>query len=305
MRHLFACLLALSVLTPGIAQTTKKTDHKPAISRTQPSAAPASAAPALPSEGTVNAFMTHMFGYDPNIKWQIASIKPSAAPGIAEVTVLLSNPQGQQATRLFITPDGEHALVGDMVPFGADPFATNQQLLQKASGPAQGPANAALTIVEFGDLQCPSCKAAQPTVEKLMSEVPNTRLVFVQFPLAQIHNWAMKASEWGMCVAEQSNETYFKFMKNVYQDQEQITAENADPKLKAAATAAGVNADAVSACAMLPATKAKVEQSMELGKALDVTGTPTLFLNGRKVANVNGMPYEILKSVAEFQATHK
>ncbi len=306
MRQFSATLLLLLLLPVTVAQTTKKTDHHPATSKTEAKpGTTATDAANLPSQATVNAFLQHMFGYDTEIKWQVTAIKPSPAAGMAEIDVVLSNPQGQQSQKLFLTPDQRFAFAGDMIPFGADPFAANQVLLQKANGPVQGPTNAALSIVEFGDLQCPSCKAAQPTIEKLLADVPNARLVFEQFPLTQIHNWAMKASEYGTCVAQQNNDAYFKFMKDVYQQQEQITAENADEKLRAAATAAGANADAAAACAKLPAPAARIQQSLELGKALDVTGTPTLFLNGRKVANVNQLPYDLLKSIAEYQAKQR
>ena len=45
-----------------------------------------------------------------------------------------------------------------------------------------------------------------------------------------------------------------------------------------------------------------MEQSIALGKSVDVNGTPTLFINGRKVGNVTGLPYEVLKQLAEFGA---
>jgi protein-disulfide isomerase len=308
MRRALACLLTLILLMGAgfvlLAQTTKKTDDKPAVQKTEARPAVPST---LPSPATVNAFLEHMFGYDPSIRWQVAEIKASAAAGLAEVDVVLSNPQGQQLTKLYVNADGKFALIGDLIPFGADPFAAARNELQAAAhGPSQGPAGALLTIVEFGDLQCPSCKAAQPTIEKLTQDLPSTRLIFQPFPLP-MHNWALKAADYGECVTKQSNEAFFKFMKAVYQKQEDITLENADEQLKAAATSAGVNAEAVAACAVLPATEARVKQSVALGTnpAIEVTGTPTLFLNGRKIANVNGMPYEILKAIAQYQATHK
>jgi protein-disulfide isomerase len=319
MRHLFACLFAVLLFTGALgAQTSKTTDHKPPQQKTEAPAAPSAAQGALPTAATVNGFLSHMFGHDASIKWQIAQIKPASATGLAEVDVVLSNPQGQQMTKLFVTADGKHAVVGELVPFGADPFAADRARLQaEARGPAEGPADAALTIVEFGDLQCPSCKAAQPTVDKLVADT-NARLVFQPFPLTQIHKWAMKASLYGECVAQQGSEAYFKFMKNVYQNQEQITADagageslaadaaaKVDAALKLAATTAGANAEAAAACAARPETEARVRQSMALGVALDVTGTPTLFLNGRKVSNVNGVPYEVLKGIAQYLASHK
>ncbi len=298
MRRLF-CVCLIAVLPAFLAaQTTTTIDHRPAVQKTEAPAA------GVPTPQVVNDFMAHMFGYDPNIKFQVAQIKP-ATQGLTEVNVLVSSQDGQQQQvfKLYVTSDGSHAVVGDLIPFGADPFAAAQRELQAAKGPSQGPANAALTIVEFGDLQCPVCKAAQPTIEKLLSEMPNARLVFQQFPLP-MHNWAMKAAKYGECVARQNNDAFFKFMKDVYAKQDQITLSNSDEQLKASAAAAGLSGDSVAACAALPAIEARVKQSIALGNQVDVTGTPTLFLNGRKIANVTGMPYEVLKNIAEYQAAH-
>jgi hypothetical protein len=76
----------------------------------------------LPSEATVDAFLHEQFGYQSDMTWKIASIKPSAIAGLAEVTVILANGQGQQSTKFYVGSDGQHALVGDIIPFGAKPF---------------------------------------------------------------------------------------------------------------------------------------------------------------------------------------
>ncbi len=259
----------------------------------------------LPSEQTVSDFLRHTFGYEPNLKFKVAEIKPAADPSLAEVTVVLNTPEGQQVMKLFITPNQKYALNGDFVPFGADPYAPARETLKQANGPARGPANAALTIVEFGDLQCPACKRAQPTIEKLLQDVPNVRLIFQQFPLTQIHKWAMTAAKYGLCVAKQGNDAYFKFIDTVYDNQDalqQQTEEQVAPKLKEYAGDAGVNADQVQQCTSDPAIAADINKSLALGRELDINGTPTLFIGGRKIGNVAGIPYETLRAITEFQA---
>jgi protein-disulfide isomerase len=289
-------ILALAI--SAFAQTTGK--------KTTPAAqAPAAKASNLPSEQTVNEFLRHTFGYEPNLKYKVAEIKPAADPSMSEVTVVLNTPEGQQVLKLFVTPDQQHALSGEFVPFAADPYAAARQALQKANGPARGPANAAVTIVEFGDLQCPACKRAQPTIDKLMSEVPNAKLVFQQFPLTQVHKWAMTAAKYGLCVAKQNNDAYFKFVDTVYQHQDELqqqTEEQVTPKLKEYAGEAGVNADQVQQCTSDPAIGVKINDSVQLGQEMEVTGTPTLFVGGRKIGNVAGIPYETLKAITLFQA---
>src|SRR5436305_3420357 len=80
---------------------------------------PAPAAGRQISKDEVNSFMQQTFGWNPDLKWQVANIGPSEAPGITEADVSVTTPQGQQPLVLFITPDGRYAINGDLVPFGA------------------------------------------------------------------------------------------------------------------------------------------------------------------------------------------
>ncbi len=285
-------LLFLSALVG--AQTTK------APAKAEPAAAKPVAGASLPSTDAVNEFMRHMLGWDPNTKWQVGSIKMTES-GLVEALVGISTAQGQQTLRLFITPDGQHAINGDLVPFAADPFARARDLLSKGNGAAHGPADAALTIVEFGDLQCPSCKAAQPLVEKILAENPNARFIFQNYPLP-MHNWAMKAAYWADCAARQNADAFWKWVPSVYAQQADITLETVDQKLGTLLATAGGDVRVVEACVAQPDTKARVEASMRLGDSVEVGGTPTLFFNGRKIANVSATPYEVLDKIIKFQA---
>lgn len=255
----------------------------------------------LPSEAEVNAFLQQTFGYDPQLTWKITGIKPAEAEGLAEVNVLISGPQGQGEQKFFVTEDGKHAVVGDIIPFGPHPFDRDRQILEKkANGPARGPASAPVTIVEFSDLQCPHCKEAAPTVEKLLSENQNIRFILQSFPLP-MHNWAMKAAEYADCVGQASNDAFWKFVSSVYDAQSEITAENADQKLTDLAEKAGVNGGDIASCAAKPETESHVQASINLGKSLNVNATPTLFINGRPVG-VNGNNYDVLKQIVDFAA---
>src|SRR4029077_16662677 len=60
----------------------------------------------------------------------------------------------------------------------------------------QGPANALLTLVEYGDYQCPYCGAAYPVIKKIQNTLgKKLRFVFRNFPLTQAHPYAMVAAE--------------------------------------------------------------------------------------------------------------
>lgn len=276
--------------------------QKSATTAAKPAAAKASSEPALPSEETVNGFMKATFGYNSSLTWKIADIRPSKAQGLAEVTVLISAPQGQQQQVFYVTPDGKHALVGQVIPFGVHPFeSVRKELALKAKGPSRGPADAPVTIVEFGDLQCPHCKAAQPTIEKLMADEPNVKLVFQNLPLPN-HDWAMKAAAYDDCVGQKSKDAFWKFIASVYESQSDITASGADEKLTALADKAGVSGSEIAACAAKDETIGRVQASIALAKSVDVNATPTLFVNGRSISDLNQLPYEILKGLVEFAA---
>jgi protein-disulfide isomerase len=279
--------------------------QKPAAKTKSAPAAKATAdSTRLPSEAEVDAFMKATFGYDPQLTWKIVSIKPSDAQGLAEVTVEISGPQGQGGQKFFVSQDGKHAVVGEIIPFGAHPFEQTRRILEKkVTGPARGPANAPVLIVEFSDLQCPHCKEANPTIERLLNEDPNVRFVSQNFPLPS-HNWAMKAAQYADCVGRASNDAYWKFVESVYSAQSEITADNADQKLTDLADKAGVKGSEIATCAAQPETQSRVQASIELGKSVDVASTPTLFINGRPVG-VSGNSYDALKQIVDFAAKPK
>jgi protein-disulfide isomerase len=289
-------LLLIASLTSAQTTPAKSTSAKPA----EKTATTGSVN--LPSESTVDSFLHQQFGYEKDLTWKISSIKPSPIPGLAEVNVVLASPQGQQATRFFVSPDGQHALVGEIIPFGARPFEPAKQLLEKGiTGPERGPKDAPVTIVEFGDLQCPACKAAQPTIEAMVGAEPNARFVFQNFPL-EMHNWAAKGAAYADCVGRASNEAFWKFISKTYETQSDITAENADEKLTAIADGAGVKGADIAACAAKPETKARVDASVALGKSADVNGTPTVFVNGRRISSFDSRMSDVYKSLVEFAA---
>ncbi|HWO27188.1 MAG TPA: DsbA family protein [Candidatus Acidoferrum sp.] len=289
-------MLLVLVLTCGVGAAQSSANANPADK------VATSSVVNLPSEATVDSFMQQTFGYEPNVTWKVSSIKPAPVPGLAQIDVVLASPQGQQSSRFYVTADGEHAVVGDIIPFGAKPFDHTRKTLEKGiSGPSRGPKDAAVMVVEFGDLQCPACKAAQPAIEALIAAEPNTRFVFQNFPL-EMHNWAAKGAAYADCVAQASNDAFWKFIAKTYETQADITAENADQKLTALADGAGLKGADVAACANTPVTKAHVDASLALGKSVNVNGTPTLFVNGRSIGNISQVPAETLKGLVDFAA---
>jgi protein-disulfide isomerase len=262
---------------------------------------------AAPTVDTVNSFLKALWGYDSNRIWRVEAIQKTGAPGVSKVVVFLSDktPNAKvQSAAFFVTPDGNHAVTGDaVVPFGATPFADIRKLLQSgADGPARGSASKDLLLVEFADLQCPHCKDAQETMDKLVKDFPNARVVYQSFPLVDIHPFAFKAAAYGVCVAKQKNDAFFPFSAAVFANQAALTAETGDQTLKSAVTAAGLDPAAIEACSQTQATKDAVNASLKLGETAGVTETPMLAVNGHLLP-VTSIPYETLKTIISYQAS--
>ena len=290
----------------------------------QTPAAPAPQAPAAPKPQTfppvdlknftadspttveVDAFLKAIWGYDENRSWKVAAILKTPAPGVAKVVVFVAE-AGQagapKTTVFFTTPDGKHAIADQVIDFGVKPFAANRKLLQdRAHGAAQGAQSTDLLLVEFADLQCPHCRDAQETMAKLATDFPQARIVYENFPIAEIHPFAFRAAAEGECVRKAKGDAaFFTYAQAVYSHQEALTAESAGATLAAAVTAAGGDPKAAAACAETPAARQDVEASIQVGKDVGVDSTPLLFVNGHGLP-VTSLPYETLKKIIAFQA---
>jgi len=260
----------------------------------------------LPTTATVNAFLKQLWGYDINRIWSVGAILKTQAPGVSRVVVYVTE-RGEnakvQGTSFFTTPDGKHAISGgDIINFGPTPFAETRKLLQeRADGPSRGAASKDLELVEFIDLQCPHCKEQQSTIDSLLKDFPNARIVTQNFPLVDIHPSAYKAAAYGVCVAKKSNSAFFVFMQAVFDTQDSLTPDGTDAALGAAVTKAGLDPAAIATCADSASTKATVDAQMQLGNDINVNQTPMLSVNGRLVP-LGGISYDVLKQIINYQA---
>jgi protein-disulfide isomerase len=267
---------------------------------------PANFSATTPTKETVEAFLRASWGYDDNRIFQVQAIQTTAVQGISRVTVLVEEKgtqQTQPSALTFLTlSDGKHLIANDeILPFGAHPFDNYRDILEReAKGPSRGPAGATLQLVEFSDYECPHCKEAQPTVDRLLKDYPQARFVSQVFPLRNIHSEAEKAAETAVCVAKiGGNDAFFKYTDAVYANQAQLTPEGSAEALASAVKTAGVDDAKVKACVAEPSTKASVDASLQLGQEVGVNSTPSLFVNGRMLP-LAGIPYDQLKKIIDY-----
>lgn len=165
-------------------------------------------------------------------------------------------------------------------------FPQNRRIQFDTEGPYKGKKDAKVTIVEFSDFECPSCRAVHPVLEALVNKYPNdVRLVFLNFPLSQ-HPFAKKAAVAGVWAAEQGR--FWPFADVVFQNQSRLE----EMGLEALATQAGLDAKAMTAALKAnPKYEEKVEKDKAQGEAARIGGTPSLFINGRQLVLPPSMEY--------------
>ena len=262
---------------------------------------------ASPTGAEAEAYLHAVLGYDIDRIWRVEAIQTTAAQGVSKVTALVSErkPNAKVSRAIFyVLPDGKHLLAegAGVLPFAADPYADMRKLLAaRANGPSMGAVAKELEFVEFTDLQCPHCKEAEPTMKRLAADYPNAHIVIQNYPIADLHPFAVRAAAYGLCVAKSNDKAYFVFASAVYETQAALTDATGVQTLKDAATKAGADPVAIATCAATPETKAAVDASIQLAKDAGVDQTPTLYVNGRALP-VGGVPYETLKQVIDFQA---
>lgn len=271
-----------------------------------PPANPRNFTASTPTKAEIDAFLHASWGYDPNRIWQVQAILKTPAQGVNKVVILVADkgkPKEQVSSLTFFSlPDGRHILAGDVLPFGPKPFEESREILRQANGPSRGAASTDLNMVEFADFECPHCKEAQSTMERLVTDYPNAHFVFENFPLVAIHSEAFKAAAYGVCVAQElGNPAFFKFADAVFDAQDGLTPASSDATLKAAVTKVGGDAEKAAACSATQATKDAVGAQMQLAEKVGVNQTPMLFVNGRGLP-VGAVPYDTLRSMIDFQA---
>ena len=149
--------------------------------------------------------------------------------------------------------------------------------LQPQSGPSLGPPEARVTIVEFSDFECPFCRKLQPVLRKVLERWPNeVRRVYKHFPLDR-HRHAFGASKAAVCADKQGR--FWEFHDALYREGQDMSPQG----VASVAKALGLELGPFEACLRDERTGAAVQADRSLAGRAGVRGTPTLFVNGRRL----------------------
>jgi protein-disulfide isomerase len=146
--------------------------------------------------------------------------------------------------------------------------------------PARGAEFGKVTIVEFADYQCPFCQQAEGLVKQVLDTYPkDARLVYKQFPLTSIHPQAMSAAKAALAAGRQGK--YWEMHQLLFDNQRQLGPD----KYLEFAEKLQLDAMQFQKDMESPEVLSQINRELQEGKAADVSGTPTIFVNGKRLMN--------------------
>lgn len=233
----------------------------------------------------MEAYLRHLLAIGPEVQVSIGDPKPSPLPNVKEVDVHLSLGANSQDETFYVTNDGKKIVRGFVYDVNQNPFQADLDKLKTNAAPSFGPSTAPVTLVLFSDFQCPECKEEAKTLrDNVPSKFPKeVRVVMKDFPLEAIHPWAKAAAIAGRCVYHQSNDAFWKYYDWIYEHQSEITPDNLKDKVLEWAKSANLDTLQVGRCLDTKATEPEVDQEIAEAKALRIQGTPTSFVDGRRL----------------------
>jgi protein-disulfide isomerase len=187
-------------------------------------------------------------------------------------------------------------------------FDVSQDFMSKIDvqgRPVRGNAAAKVTIINFDDFQCPFCSRMHATLfpDLLQKYGSLVKIIYKDYPLVEIHPWALHAAVAANCLAAQNNDAYWEFADYVHEKQRQVSGQNlaeATTNLdRIAADMAGkrhLDTQKLNGC-VTANDETAVRASMAEADKLGVDSTPTMFINGEKISGA--VPPDAMRAILD------
>jgi protein-disulfide isomerase len=241
-------------------------------------------------DDTINQRVVEYFGKavtNPGVTFKVTKIEPGEMPGWRRGNLEATLGDQKQDIPFYVSDDGRYLFRGEAIDLTVDPFVALMKKIKLDGAPTRGPSDAKVTVVEYSDFQCPYCGHAWELFEKDVypQYKDKVRFVFKQMPLTQIHPWAEDAAVASACALEQGNDQFWKVYDGLFAQQAQITKENLPAKVEEIATAGGLDVPRLKECLASRKTIDAVKADQSEAATVGVNGTPTFFINGRRIQN--------------------
>lgn len=217
----------------------------------------------------------------------------SEIPGYDTVSVMIEGTDAKpKEYKFLLSKDRNTMLRVTKFDLNKDPFAEVMSKIDVKGRPTRGAKAAKVVVVNFDDFECPYCSRMHQTLFPEIFKEYGDRVTFIykDYPLTEIHPWAIHAAVDANCLADQNGDAYWDFADTIHANKQQVDAEKTS----------GARFEAIDKMALLQGQKHNVDQaklqtclkaqnedavraSMKEADGLGVNATPTLFVNGRKI----------------------
>jgi protein-disulfide isomerase len=228
----------------------------------------------------------------PSVKVTISAPHSSDFPNYDALTVTFDDQGRKQNYDFLLSTDQKTLMRLTKMNLAEDPYAELMKKIDVKGRPVRGNPNAKVVVINYDDFQCPYCSHAHQTLFPQIYKEYSDKVAFIykDFPLSEIHPWAIHAAVNANCLAAQNADAYWDFADYIHAHRDVVNSEKGLDKQFAAldnialTEAAKFNVDSkkIQSCVKTQDDHA-VKASMKEGESLDVTGTPTMFINGQLV----------------------
>ena len=206
---------------------------------------------------------------------------------------------GTKQEKLYQALVEENVKAAGGSPQAAAPGVEQKFDVQAGNAPAKGAKTAPVTIIEFSDFQCPYCGRAQSTLKQVLDRYPGkVRLVWKNQPLS-FHPNAMPAAEAAMAAYEQGNDKFWAMHDRLFTKQQELSPAYYEQVAKEI----GLDVAKWKVSVESHSGQALIQADMSAGSAVGANGTPTFFINGKRL--VGAMPFESFKQVIDEELSSR
>ena len=232
------------------------------------------------------------YSLPPDVKVSVGAPHASDIANYDALTVTFDSGSKKQDYEFLVSKDRKTLMRVTRMDLTKDPYLETMKKISVEGRPTRGNKDAKVVVVNYDDFECPFCSRMHETLFPVLFKEYGDRVLFIykDYPLEEIHPWAVHAAVDANCLAAQNTDAFWDFADYVHANQRLINAEKAKDRETAAvdkvATLQGQrhNVDDAKLQACIKAQDEKpVRASMKEGDALGVNATPTLFVNGQKL----------------------
>lgn len=257
-----------------------------------PPAQPAGAQLPLDVAKMVDRHVRAHYSLPPDVKVLMGPLHASEFPNYDELTIVFDSGEKKQAYAFLLSHDHKTLIRISKMDLSTDPYAQIMKKIDIAGRPTRGNKDAKVVVVNYDDFECPFCSRLHATLFPEIFKEYGDRVLFIykDYPLEEIHPWAVHAAVDANCLGGQSSEAYWDFADYVHGNQRAINALKArdeqNAELDKLASLNGqshkLDGSKLQACIKAQDEKA-VRASMKEGDAVGVDATPAMFVSGEKL----------------------